>query len=116
MSSHTVHSGISLSSTVPHGIAKENPYLIFVEGEQQRHIPLQKVPFTIGRRPEKDLIIADARVSRDHAEIILIDGEYCIVDQRSKHGTFVNGEQVHRHKLSNRDRIYFGSQEHSYVV
>jgi sigma-B regulation protein RsbU (phosphoserine phosphatase) len=116
MSSHSVQSGISLSSTVPHGVARENPYLLFIEGEQQRQIPLQKVPFTIGRRPEKDLIIPDPRVSRDHAEIILVDGEYCIVDQSSKHGTFVNGQQVSRHKLSNRDRIHFGSQEHFHVV
>ena len=115
-SSHALHSGISLSSTVPHGVARENPYLVFVEGEQQRQIPLQKVPFTIGRRPEKDLIIPDPRVSRDHAEIILVDGEYCIVDQGSKHGTFVNGEQVHRHRLANRDRIHFGSQDHVHVV
>lgn len=115
-SSHTLHSGISLSSTVPHGVARENPYLVFVEGEQQRQIPLQKVPFTIGRRPEKDLIIPDPRVSRDHAEIILVDGEYCIVDQGSKHGTFVNGQQVQRHRLANRDRIHFGSQDHVHVV
>jgi phosphoserine phosphatase RsbU/P len=116
MSSHTVHSGVSLSSTVPHGAARENPYLLFVEGEQQRQIPLQKVPFSIGRRPEKDLIIPDPRVSRDHAEIILVDGEYCIVDQGSKHGTFVNGQQVHRHRLSNGDCIHFGSQEHMHVI
>ncbi|HEX7962543.1 MAG TPA: SpoIIE family protein phosphatase [Terriglobales bacterium] len=115
-SSQALHSGILLSSTVPHGVAKENPYLLFVEGEQQRQIPLQKVPFTIGRRPEKDLIVPDPRVSRDHAEIILVDGEYCIVDQGSKHGTFVNGQQVHRHRLANRDRIHFGSQDHIHVV
>ncbi len=110
------HSAISLSSTIPQGAAKETPYLLVVEGEEQRQVALQKVPFTIGRRPEKDLIIPDPRVSRDHAEILLVDGEFCIVDQASKHGTFVNGQQVQRHRLVHRDRIHFGSQEQSYVV
>ena len=29
---------------------------------------------------------------------------------------FINGQQVHRHRLSNRDRIHFGSQDHVHVV
>jgi phosphoserine phosphatase RsbU/P len=110
------HSAISLSSTIPQGAARETPYLLVMEGEQQRQVSLQKVPFTIGRRPEKDLIIPDPRVSRDHAEILLVGGEFCIVDQASKHGTFVNGQQVQRHRLIHRDRIHFGSQEQFYVV
>jgi sigma-B regulation protein RsbU (phosphoserine phosphatase) len=69
---------------------------------------LAGVPFTIGRKTGKDLEIPDPRISRDHAEIILEDGHYFIVDAGSKLGTFVNKERVQKKKLTRNDRIEFG--------
>jgi hypothetical protein len=44
--------------------------------------------FSIGRAPECDLVIADASVSRRHAELVLLDGgQLYLVDCQSTHGT-----------------------------
>ncbi len=51
------------------------PELVFVNGAEQRKIALDHVPFTIGRDSDKDLVITDARVSRDHAVIQAEDNE-----------------------------------------
>jgi phosphoserine phosphatase RsbU/P len=83
--------------------------LLRVEGDRQQAIPLVNFPFTIGRRAEKHMVITDPMASRDHAEIVQMGGEYYLLDLGSKHGTFVNGSPVKRHKLINNDRLQFGS-------
>src|SRR4029078_3178925 len=65
---------------------------------------------------EKDLAIADPRVSRDHALIISENGKFFVEDQGSKHGTFVNGERVQRKALERNDRLEFGARDTIYAV
>ena len=93
------------------------PGLVFVQGNEQRSIVLDHTPFTVGRKVDKDLVIADPRVSRDHAIIISENGRFYVVDQGSKHGTFVNGERVpDRKTLERNDRLEFGVRETAYVI
>ena len=92
------------------------PSLIFVQGNEQRAIALDHSPFTVGRKVDKDLVIADPRVSRDHAIIVSENGQFSVVDQGSKHGTFVNGERVQQKVLERNDRLEFGVREVAYVV
>src|ERR1700676_2578672 len=92
------------------------PTLVFVQGNDQRNINLDHTPFTVGRKVDKDLVIADPRVSRDHALITSEDGQFCVVDQGSKHGTFVNGERIQRKTLERNDRVEFGVRDVSYVI
>src|SRR5450631_463291 len=92
------------------------PTLVFVQGNEQRTINLDHSPFTVGRKVDKDLVIADPRVSREHALIVAENGEFCVVDQASKHGTFVNGERIDRKTLERNDRLEFGVRETVYVV
>ncbi len=65
---------------------------------------------------EKDLVIADPRVSRDHALIVSESGKFFVEDQGSKHGTFVNGERVERRMLERNDRMEFGARDTIYAV
>ena len=46
------------------------PALVFVQGSEQKNIVLNRIPFNVGRKVDKDLVIADPRVSRDHAQIM----------------------------------------------
>jgi sigma-B regulation protein RsbU (phosphoserine phosphatase) len=92
------------------------PTLVFVQGNDQRTISLDHSPFTVGRKIDKDLVIADPRVSRDHALITSENGQFCVIDQGSKHGTFVNGERIERKTLEKNDRLEFGVREVTYVV
>ena len=106
-------SGFTATSLVP---STGSPVLLYVEGAEQRNIVLERLPFAIGRKTGKDLVIPDSRVSRDHAHILCENGEYYIVDQNSRHGTFVNGIRRERHKLEANDRIDFGARDAAYVV
>ena len=92
------------------------PTLVFVQGNDQRVINLDHSPFNVGRKVDKDLVIADPRVSRDHAVIVSENGAFSVVDQGSKHGTFVNGERVERKTLERNDRLEFGVREVAYVI
>jgi serine phosphatase RsbU (regulator of sigma subunit) len=90
--------------------------LVVVEGADRRTVMLDHYPFTIGRRTDRDLVMADPRVSREHAQFVReTDGTY-VTDQGSRHGTFVNGVRVERQKLSRNDRVEFGAQGSAYVL
>src|SRR5262249_17494111 len=43
-------------------------------------------------------------------------GQFFVVDEGSKHGTFVNGEKVQRKLLDRNDRLEFGSRDAAYLV
>lgn len=72
---------------------------------------LHPLPFTIGRHADNHLVLRDNRASRSHARIVRESDEYVLEDCNSRHGTFVNGERIKRHKLHNSDRIDFGFQD-----
>jgi phosphoserine phosphatase RsbU/P len=92
------------------------PALVFVQGSEQKNIVLNRTPFSVGRKVDKDLVIADPRVSRDHAQIMQEGLEFFLVDLGSKHGTFVNGERIQRQKLERGDRLEFGARDSAYVL
>lgn len=92
------------------------PALVLVQGNEQKNIVLNRTPFTVGRKVDKDLVIADPRVSRDHALIVLEGNVFFLVDQGSKHGTFVNGERIQRQKLERNDRLEFGARDSTYAI
>src|SRR5579871_2610958 len=92
------------------------PTLFFVQGSEQKNIVLNRTPFSVGRKVDKDLVIADPRVSRDHAQILQDGGAFFLEDLGSKHGTFVNGERIQRQKLERGDRLEFGARDSAYVL
>ena len=92
------------------------PVLKLVQGNEQKDLVMDRTPFTVGRKVDKDLVIADPRVSRDHAQITKEGQEFFLVDLGSKHGTFVNGERVQRQKLERGDRLEFGARDSAYLL
>ena len=76
---------------------------------------LDKPKFSIGRSPDCDIYIDDTVVSADHAVIEMIENpdaaggaEYYIEDQGSTNCTFVNEQEIKRHKLNHDDIIRVG--------
>lgn len=72
---------------------------------------------TIGRSASTDLTLGwDARVSRLHAQLERVGGNWVLVDDGlSRNGTFVNGERlVGRRRLCDGDTVLLGSTSISY--
>ena len=88
------------------------PALIVVNPSGNRsRVSIDTLPFLIGRQAGNQLVLRDNRASRVHARIVAENNEYFIEDQNSRHGVFVNGERIQKHRLANSDRIDFGFQD-----
>ncbi len=73
---------------------------------------LGKDLITIGRGPENDIVLLnDPQVSRLHAQLILVDRDFEIVNLSKKNAVFVNGENVDRWKLVNNGTFVVGDSE-----
>jgi phosphoserine phosphatase RsbU/P len=83
--------------------------LVLIDGSIETPNVLSHVPFTVGRLPDRDLVLSHPYVSRKHAEILYESGVFMVVDSGSRHGTFVNGVRVQRQPLTSNDSIHFGS-------
>ncbi len=80
-----------------------------------RRFDLEK-QLVVGRGGEVDIILADPRVSREHARITkLEDGTVEIEDLGSRNGTTVNGVKVKRVQLKVGDRIGIGAATFLYA-
>ena len=90
--------------------------LVVMEGTDRRNVVLDHFPFTVGRRTDRDLVLTDPRVSREHAVLMRENDGIYVEDQNSRQGTFVNGERTQRHKLVRNDRLEFGVQGASFVL
>jgi len=87
-----------------------NPRLIAISGPAGGQIlPLRGECFKIGRHEDNDLPLSSLEVSRHHCELRRgEDGRYSIVDLDSRHGVFVNGRPVYRHRLEHSDLVTVG--------
>ena len=65
----------------------------------------------IGRARDCDIQLADANVSRRHAELRQEGASYWVVDLGSTNGMEVNGKRVKRAKLADGDTITLGSTD-----
>lgn len=71
-----------------------------------------KSKMTIGRGPENDIVlINDSQVSRTHAQIILVDRDFEIVNLSQKNSIVVQGESVQKWKLINHSTFAVGESE-----
>ena len=82
----------------------------------RRRVPVDPIPFLIGRQPENHLILRDSRVSRSHARIVVENGVYVLEDLGSRHGTFVNGKRTQRQALENTDKVELGAQDSYHLL
>ena len=65
-------------------------------------VPLDGDKFILGRNPDCGIVIPVTSVSREHAHILRVGGQFFIEDQKSRNGTFVNNEPVtQRRRLRN---------------
>jgi pSer/pThr/pTyr-binding forkhead associated (FHA) protein len=86
------------------------------------HLPGQIEPlrldsmlFVIGRQEGANLVLKGSLVSKAHALVFEHQGQRLIRDLASRHGTFVNGEQIHEVVLRDGDLIQIGNVQFRYA-
>ena len=82
--------------------------IVVINGEDAGTAFMLKGTMSFGRAESSTVTIRDAKVSRQHAQIQQQGSEYILVDLNSSNGTFVNGERIEEHVLSNGDEIEIG--------
>lgn len=83
----------------------------YVEVQDETHTrhPISGDTFRIGRHADNELMVADASISRFHAEIKHeLNSRYVIRDLESLNGVYVNGRKARTAILSNGDLIELG--------
>jgi len=94
------------------GTFTRQAFIILESGE---HFPLDKAVINIGRRSGNSLVINDLHISREHAQIRGVKGNFILFDLNSTGGTFVNGRKVTQHVLQPGDVISLSGHPLIYV-
>lgn len=63
----------------------------------------------LGRASENSIILADPKISRQHARLNWVDGGWNLQDLGSSNGTLVNGEPIQTHRIQPGDTIQIGN-------
>lgn len=59
----------------------------------------------IGRKLDNHIVLNDPRISRNHAQIRIVENQYILLDLNSTGGTKVNGEKISKSVLYSGDSI-----------
>ena len=92
------------------------PHLFDVKqgpGQGQRFV-LDETEMIIGRGDKATLVLESEEVSRQHARLTRIEGEYTIEDAGSRNGIVLNGLKVHAAVLRDGDLVQLGDVVLSY--
>jgi hypothetical protein len=93
------------------GVAGAGAVLIVLDenGAASEKIAVTRTPVVVGRMSSCDVVLADANVSRRHAQLDR-DGEaWVLEDLGSTNGTLVNGKLAKRHSLNGGETLGFGT-------
>lgn len=82
---------------------REVDAFLIIQG--RRHVALDKALITIGRRPDNDIVLDSASVSRQHAQIRWRFDRFVLYHVSNRARTKVNGEVVSEHVLRPGDVI-----------
>ncbi|WP_329342066.1 FHA domain-containing protein [Streptomyces sp. NBC_01352] len=66
-------------------------------------------PYTLGRDPQGDVVLDDARVSWRHATISWSGRSWVIEDHGSTNGTFVQGQRIHQLEIGPGSAVHLGN-------
>ncbi|MFJ8940850.1 FHA domain-containing protein [Streptomyces sp. NPDC102365] len=66
-------------------------------------------PYTLGRDPQGDVVLEDARVSWRHATITWGGRSWVIEDHGSTNGTFVQGQRIHQMEIGPGSAVHLGN-------
>ena len=83
--------------------------MLLIEGDLDESEFILGENTSIGRSPSNDIVLKESKVSRQHAAINYIGGNYVLVDLKSSNGVFVNGKKIEEAALRDGDEVSVGS-------
>jgi len=83
--------------------------LSYCDSDGQHNIVLDRDSISIGRSPDRDIVLNDPLVSRQHAVITRDGNTWAVSDQESTHGTYLNSARVQHALLTTGDILQMGS-------
>lgn len=87
-------------------------YLVLRSRKFGMHIyELRQSELIIGRSSEADILLDDNEVSKLHAKVKLVEGNFIVDDMGSSNGTFVNSQETYHTELKDGDVIKIGDHE-----
>ncbi len=84
---------------------------IYDDRRVQRFISIEKEHVRIGRESDNDIVLPVEEISRYHAEILVEDSEFTIVDLKSTNGTFIGRKRIEKERLHPGESFYIGGFE-----
>lgn len=100
-----------------HFFSRPNAYLTPVPKETfTKSIRLDPGDISIGRSPSSTIHLARGAVSRHHARIVLVDGQYILSDRQSRNGTYVNRKRIKKTILKHGDKITIGDRSFVFSI
>lgn len=93
----------------PPAPVKKPKDVLFVQMDDGPLVPIRKNVFLIGRGSKCDQIIQHRSVSREHAVITRERTGWFIEDLNSANGTWLDGDQISKHKISGGEEFTISS-------
>jgi hypothetical protein len=109
INSYTIFNELEKTAVLKTNQSDPQPHPIMIEAylilPNKELFPLRRTITQIGRKNDNHLIIDNPTISRNHAQIRNVNGNFMIFDLNSTSGTFVNGVRVHQALLRSGDVI-----------
>lgn len=83
-------------------------FVVRTPGQAEQAFSFQQAETMIGRGNDAHLILPNVSVSRYHAKVLSVDGQWRIEDLDSRNGLLVNGESCKAHVLKTGDEVQVG--------
>lgn len=80
-------------------------YLEIETRDGKHRVNLERDRLSIGRLSYNDVVLPYAQISRQHAELRLISGQWWIADLHSTNGLQINAQRIQEHALASGDQI-----------
>jgi pSer/pThr/pTyr-binding forkhead associated (FHA) protein len=91
-------------------------YLAIEDGDDMVLVALRSGVTRIGRSMLADVRLESPAVSRRHALILVDGGAAVLVDDRSRNGTWLNGERIQRAPIAHGDVLQIGDTQMRVVL
>jgi hypothetical protein len=108
----------TIDSTSVSGLGVGHAVLVVLRGPQEG-VRFDLDPalgtVTIGRSPDCALFLDDVTVSRRHADLVAVDGEWELRDAGSLNGSYVNRRRIDDQRLVGGDEVQIGKYRFVYL-